>query len=121
MRLFVVVLLFALLAAGCASSSERRLKMQIVALARENAALKARLVAQSQGVMIEGPVANPFVPWVVGLTLTQAIATANYLDPKPPREITIIRNGESAKLDASVLLNGTPVPLQPGDQVQIEP
>jgi hypothetical protein len=55
------------------------------------------------------------------LTLAQAIATADYLDARAPKQITITRNGESATLDPNVLLNGTDIPLQPGDMVEIQP
>jgi hypothetical protein len=97
------------------------MRMQMAQLARENAALKRQVAALGKGVTVVGPVQNSFVPWVAGLTLAQAIATADYLDPKAPKNITITRGGESASLDASVLLNGTPVPLEPGDVVEIEP
>ena len=95
--------------------------MQMTNLARENAALKRQIAALDKGVTIIGPVQNSFVPWVAGLTLTQAIATANYLNSTAPKWITITRNGESAQLQPSVLLNGTPVPLEPGDVVELQP
>ncbi|HZI32393.1 MAG TPA: hypothetical protein VFF11_08625, partial [Candidatus Binatia bacterium] len=60
------------------------------------------------------------VPWVDGLTLAQAIATANYVGPNNPQKITITRKGQTASLDASVLLNGAKVPLKPGDVVEIQ-
>ena len=59
------------------------------------------------------------VPWVAGLTLTQAIATAKYLDPNEPQEIILTRQGESAKLNPAVLLNGAVIPLEAGDVVEI--
>ena len=64
---------------------------------------------------------NPQVPWVAGLTLAQAIATANYLDAQAPEEIIITRQGESATLSPDVLINGAEVPLQPGDVIEIRP
>jgi hypothetical protein len=122
MRLLALMLVFVSmwLLNGCASSS-RPMRLQMAELARENAALKRQIAALGQGVTVIGPVQNSFVPWVAGLTLTQAIATANYLNPKAPRWIAITRNGESAQLDAGVLLNGTPVPLEPGDVVELQP
>jgi hypothetical protein len=56
---------------------------------------------------------------VVGLTLAQAITTANYIDSKPPKEIIITRNGEDAKIDPNVLLRGTDVPLEAGDVIRL--
>jgi hypothetical protein len=66
-------------------------------------------------------VQNSQVPWVAGLTLAQAIATANYLDSHEPGEIIITRQGESAKLDPKVLLRGAQVPLEPGDVIELRP
>jgi hypothetical protein len=70
-------------------------------------------------VTIIGPVQNPRVPWVAGLTLVQALATANYLDSHGPKQIILTRNGESATLDPNVLFNGDMVPLEAGDVIQL--
>lgn len=121
---FVAVILFLssmFVSNGCAGRSDKQVRMQMAELARENAALKRQVAALGKGVTVIGPVQNSFVPWVAGLTLTQAIATADYLDPKAPKTITITRGGESANLDATILLNGTSVPLEPGDVVDIQP
>ena len=56
---------------------------------------------------------------MAGLTLAQAVATANYLGAQAPKEIIITRQGESTKLGADVLLNGVAVPLEPGDVVEL--
>jgi hypothetical protein len=79
------------------------------------------LAAQFTGVTIVGPVQNPQVPWVAGLTLAQAVATANYVGAQPPEEIIITRQGESASVDPDVLLDGTDVPLEAGDVVELRP
>lgn len=76
---------------------------------------------QSSGITIIGPVQNPQVPWVAGLTLAQAIATANYLDSREPRQIVITRNGESAIVDPKILLSGAVVPLEAGDVIELRP
>lgn len=110
-----------LVTSGCASRSEAQMRMRMAELQKENAMLRQQVAELGKGVTIIGPVENSFVPWVAGLTLTQAIATANYLEPKAPKVITITRHGESAQLDATPLLNGTPVPLEPGDVVEIHP
>jgi hypothetical protein len=90
-------------------------------LAGQNAALMQQQAAQFSGVTVVGPVQNHQVPWVAGLTLAQAIATANYVDSQEPKEITITRQGEKAELDPKVLLDGVPVPLEPGDMIEILP
>jgi hypothetical protein len=119
----ICVLAFSLsatvLLSGCMTKSAAQAKSQQAFLAGQNAALRQQQMAQFSGVTVVGPVQNPQVPWVAGLTLAQAIATANYLDSHEPTEISITRQGESAKLDAKVLLNGAVVPLEPGDVVEL--
>jgi hypothetical protein len=112
------------LLAGCTTKSTAQANAQQAYLAGQNAALRRQLEQQQQasqapGVTLVGPVQNPQVPWVAGLTLAQAVATANYLGAQAPKEIIITRQGESATLDAGVLLNGVAVPLEPGDVVEL--
>ena len=111
----------AALISGCSTNSVAQAKEQQAYLAGQNAALRQQQAAQFFGVTIVGPVQNPQVPWVAGLTLAQAIATANYLDSREPGQIIITRQGESAKLDPNVLLNGVAVPLEPGDVIELRP
>jgi len=114
----------AALLAGCTTKSTAQAKAQQAYLAGQNAALRQQLEQQQQasqapGVTLVGPVQNSQVPWVAGLTLAQAVATANYLGAQAPKEIIITRQGESTKLGADVLLNGVAVPLEPGDVVEL--
>lgn len=103
---------------GCVSKSKAQAQTQAAYLAGQNAALR-RQQAQTPGITVIGPVQNPDVPWVEGLTLAQAIATAKYLGQHDPKEIIITRQGESAKLAPKMLLNGATVPLEPGDTITI--
>ena len=117
-----IFLLSAVLFCGCVSKSKAQAQAQARAayLAGQNAALRQQQVeAQAPGVTVVGPVQNPDVPWVEGLTLAQAIATAKYLGQHDPKEIIITRQGESAKLAPKMLLNGADVPLEPGDIITI--
>src|SRR5476651_350116 len=107
MKMLAVILLLALADGGCAGKAKARLKEQNAFLAGQNVLLRQQQQAQSPNITVLGAVQNPQVPWVAGLTLAQAIATANYLAPQEPREIIITRQGENASLDAKVLLNGT--------------
>ena len=59
------------------------------------------------------------MPWVEGLTLAQAIATATYTAHGNPKEIILLRRGESATIDPKDLLNGRDVPLEPGDTITL--
>ena len=111
----------AALLAGCTTKSTAQAKAQQAFLAGQNAALRQQQAAQFSGVTFVGPVQNSQVPWVAGLTLAQAIATANYLDSHEPKTVIITRQGESAQLDAKVLLNGVAVPLEPGDVIELRP
>ena len=115
MKFLVFILLLTLAAAGCMTNSRSQRNAQVAFLAGQNAALERQLA----GVTIVGPVQNPQVPWVVGLTLAQAIATANYLGAEEPKEIVITRQGESATLAPDILVNGAVVPLEQGDVIEL--
>jgi hypothetical protein len=119
MKFFAVILLLALAVSGCTTRSKADAKAQAAFLAGQNAVLRQQQQSQTPIVTLIGPVQNPQVPWVAGLTLAQAIATANYLDSREPKQIIITRDGESATLDAQVLLNGAVVPLEAGDVVEL--
>ncbi len=121
MKIFAAILVLALAAGGCTTKSTAQARAQQAFLAGQNAALLQQQAAQFSGVTIVGPVQNQQVPWVAGLTLAQAIATANYLDSHEPGQIIITRRGESAQLDPKVLLNGVQVPLEPGDVIEFKP
>ncbi|MGD0744000.1 MAG: hypothetical protein ABSA45_02495 [Verrucomicrobiota bacterium] len=102
------------------TKSKAQARAQEAYVAGQNAALREQEAqTQSPGVTVIGPVQNPDVPWVEGLTLAQAVATAHYLGQHDPKEIIITRQGESAKLAPKMLLIGTNVPLEPGDIITI--
>lgn len=122
MKFCLAFLLLALAATGCMSKSTARLREQNAFLAGQNAALQqeaAQADEQTPGVTIVGSVQHPHVPWITGLTLTQAIATANYVGTDAPKEIILTRNGESATMPANVLLNGAKIPLEIGDVIEL--
>ena len=114
------LIIFMILAGGCTTKSVAQLQAQNAYLAGQNAVLKQQQTTPaSTTVTIIGPVQNPQVPWVAGLTLVQALATANYQDIHDPKQIIITRNGESATLNANVLFNGIVVPLEAGDVIEL--
>jgi hypothetical protein len=120
MKILSAILLLTLVATGCTIKSTARLREQNAYLAGQNEVLrKQQAAAQSPGVTIIGAVQNPQVAWVAGLTLAQAVATANYVGAEEPKQIIITRNGESATMPASVLLNGAEVPLEIGDVIEM--
>ncbi len=120
--LFATSLLIAtaVLVPGCATKSKVKADQQAAFLAGQNALLQQQQAQQFPTVTILGPVHSHTVPWVAGLTLAQAVATAVYLGSHAPAEIIITaKAGDSAPLEGAVLLNGPAVPLEAGDVVEI--
>jgi len=104
---------------GCITKSQARADAQVAYLAGQKDAYAAIAANQRENVRVIGPVQKPDVPWVAGLTLAQAIATATYTAPGTPKEIILLRRGESTSIDPRDLLNGQDVPLEPGDTVTL--
>jgi hypothetical protein len=114
----VLVLLITPLVSGCVTEAQAGARERAAYLAGQKAALAS--IAGGQGVAIIGPVEHPNVPWVAGLTLAQAIATANYTSHRNPKAITITRQGEEICVNPRDLIGGHVVSLQPGDTIKIE-
>ena len=115
----ISALLIATSFCGCVTRSQARAQAQAAYLAGQNDALAKMAADQHPSVFIVGPVQKSEVPWVEGLTLAQAIATANYTSRHNPKEITITRQGEQARVNPKDVLNGHVVPLEPGDTITI--
>jgi hypothetical protein len=115
-RLLLASLVLMIAATGCTTKAQARRQAREAFQAGKAAALAE---IQAQFIIVTGPVQNPKVPWVAGLTLSQVIATANYLGAEDPKFITITRHGESATVEPQALFNGTVVPLEPGDTIEI--
>jgi hypothetical protein len=117
-----LVLLMNLLFCGCVTKAEAGARERAAYQAGQKAALAS--VGVGQGVTVIGAVEHPNVPWVEGLTLAQAIATANYTSHRNPKAITISRNtgtnSETINVPPRQLIGGHVVPLQPGDTIKIE-
>jgi hypothetical protein len=103
---------------GCVTRSQADAQARAAYLAGQKAAL-ASIAGQGQGVAFVGPVQYSNVPWVEGLTLSQAITTANYTGHRNPKTITITRQGEAISISPRDLLYGHVVPLEPGDTITI--
>jgi hypothetical protein len=126
-RILAALFSAGILASGCVSESKARLREKNAFLAGQNTVLQqqqadsaAKTAAESPGVTIVGAVQHPQVPWVTGLTLAQAITTANYVGQDEPKQIILTRHGESAAMDANVLLKGTDIPLEIGDVIELQ-
>jgi hypothetical protein len=114
----VLALFITPLFCGCVTEAQAGARERAAYLAGQKAALAS--IGGGQGVAIIGPVEHPNVPWVEGLTLAQAIATANYTSHRNPKAITITRHGETISVPPRQLIGGHLVPLQPGDTIKIE-
>lgn len=72
-------------------------------------------------VWIRGDVKNGVVPWNEELTLSRAIVAAQYIGLLDPHAISVLRAGETYKVNPRDLLKLRDDPvLQPGDVVVIE-
>jgi len=124
MKMFVLMLILAGLVAGCTTQSKARAQAraegQKAYLQGQSDAQKQLMAQQQNSVTVLGPVQNNTVPWVAGLTLTQAIVTATYLGPNDPTQITLTRQREDAVIDPHVLFNGVQIPLEPGDVITLK-
>ena len=104
---------------GCVSKSKVQAEVRAAYMAGQRDAFASIAANQRPVVKIIGQVQNSQVPWTEGLTLAQAIATANYTGRDHPREILLLRQGESATISPDDLLNGHDVPLEPGDTITL--
>jgi len=104
---------------GCVTKSQARADARAAYLAGQKDAFATIAATQRTGIKVFGPVQNSEVPWVEGMTLAQAIATATYTAPGNPKEIILLRRGENATIDPRDLLNGHDVPLEPGDTITL--
>jgi len=104
---------------GCVTKSKANAEARAAYAAGQKDAYAAIAATQRSGIKVIGPVQHPDVPWVEGLTLAQAIATATYTAQGNPKEIILLRRGDSTTIDPKDLLNGHNMPLEPGDTIML--
>ena len=104
--------------AGCVSKAEADQRVRAAYLAGQQQAI-AQLQIRGAIVTVSGEVRNNIVPWTPGLTLAQALLTAEYLGPSDPAEIIIRRGEELIRVDPKGLLGGEDVPLQARDIIEL--
>jgi hypothetical protein len=117
--IWILALLTWLSLCGCVSKTKAQSQARAAYAAGQRDAYAHIADDERTTIKIFGPVQNPEVPWMEGLTLAQAIATANYSARGTPQEIILLRRGESASIDPRDLLNGNDVPLEPGDTITL--
>lgn len=111
---------------GCTTKSRAQRQAQQSFLEGQRQLLAAeQQQAQAAGqpmVWFRGLVRLTQVPWVEGLTLSQALATAHYTGALDPSVIIVVRQGQVHRVDPRRLLRGEDDPeLQPGDLVEPRP
>ena len=112
------ILILALVAAGCVTRSQADAQSRAAFMAGQEAAYKSMGETMAD-VVVLGNVQKHDVPWVNGLTLAQALATANYIGSQDPQQIILKRNSVETQVDPKQLLNGQDMPLQPGDVISV--
>jgi hypothetical protein len=118
MRIFFGALVLTLAATGCVSQSKADTEARAAYLAGQQAAYQS-LGGAITDVVILGDVQKHEVPWVDGLTLAQALATANYLGSHDPQDIILKRNSVETEINPKDLLNGRNIELKPGDVISV--
>jgi len=118
MRIVLSLLVLALAATGCETKSKAGAQARAAYMAGQQAAYQS-LGGAIIDVVVLGNVQKHEVPWVEGLTLAQALATANYLGSQDPQSIILKRNSVETQIDPKQLLNGHDVPLQAGDIISV--
>lgn len=126
LRLPIFLILSASLS-GCVTKSQADARARMAFLEGQNQALlrmqqnpqSARHAGPS--LTLIGPVQNLTVPWRTGLTLAQAIVSAQYTGANDPSAIVIHRDGQDLPFDPKGLLNGEDFVLQLGDVIEIKP
>ena len=117
MRALFAILSLALVTAGCVTKSQADAQARAAYIAGQQAAYKS--MGTQANVVVLGDVQKHEVPWVEGLTLAQAIATANYNGLHDPRVIIVRRDGVDTTVDPKKLLNGDDATLQAGDVITV--
>ena len=118
----ILLVLFLLLPlCGCVTRSKARTESRAAFAAGQQQAIIQMREAQRTDIRVIGPVKNPDIPWVDGLTLAQVVAAADYTGRSDPREIFINRQRERLYFDPKALLRGKNLLLEPGDTVEIRP
>jgi outer membrane lipoprotein-sorting protein len=118
MNILFGILILALVAAGCVTKSKADAQARAAYIAGQEAAYKS-MGGTMTDVVVLGDVQKHEVPWVEGLTLAQALATANYTGQHDPQTIVLKRNTVETQIDPKQLLSGQDVSLQPGDVISV--
>jgi hypothetical protein len=105
---------------GCVSqSTARREHLKAYEEGRQKA-LSEQATQNDPVVWFRGDIRNPRVPWREGLTLAEALLTAQYTWSWDPHLITVTRDGKVYPVNPKMLMRGTDNPvLEAGDIIEV--
>ncbi|HXC35332.1 MAG TPA: hypothetical protein VNV43_05615 [Candidatus Acidoferrales bacterium] len=103
---------------GCVTKATADAEAKAAFVAGQKAAYQS-MQANTTDIMVLGNVQKHDIPWVEGMTLAQALATAAYTGAHDPTDIILRRNSVQTEVDPRQLLNGKDVPLHPGDVISV--
>jgi hypothetical protein len=108
--------------AGCVTKSKADAQARAAYFAGQQAAFTQMQQQPKRELTVAfvGPVTQPSVKWLPGLTLSQAILSAGYTLTNDPKGILIHRNGGHIQFDPKRLLAGEDFPLDSGDIVDLQ-
>ncbi len=113
-----IAILIPMLVSGCVSKAKADAQARTAFLAGQQQALQ-QMQVRGPSVTVLGEVRNKLIPWTADLTLAKAVLAAEYYGAKDPTEIIIVRDGEQIPVEASRLLSGEDIPLQPRDIIAL--
>lgn len=114
----VIVVFTLLFMTGCVTKATADAQAKAAFLAGEKAAYQS-MQSSATDITVLGNVQKHQIPWVEGMTLAQALATATYTGAHDPTDLILRRNSVQTEVDPRDLLNGRDVPLHPGDVISV--
>jgi len=113
----LLLLLGACLLGGCVSKSKSQAQMFEAYSIGQREAIRQQ---QTPMVTVSGEVKNHSIQWTPELTVTKALAAAEYQGLWEPRQISVSRNGQVFAVNVKALLMGIDDPvLEAGDLIEV--
>ncbi|MCU0770572.1 MAG: hypothetical protein MUE94_02215 [Verrucomicrobia bacterium] len=107
--------------AGCASKGKHPTPAQQQFAAGQESAFMMLQQSGVSVVRVVGPFQRPILGWTAGMTVSQVILEAGYLESRQPSRILIQRGPTALTVDPSQLLEGQDAAVEPGDVIHVFP
>jgi hypothetical protein len=108
---------------ACVSKSEANRRAESAYLRGQRDAARAgqeRLQSAAPSVTVRGNVRRPSVPWSEELTVSRALATAEWVGRLNPTQIIVRRGAQTYSISVRQLLSGLQdLFLEPGDVIEV--